>query len=549
MKIFSFFCKKILPAAAVVFLACTAAPAQEFSPDRVEKDLEVIEARLVRSPDGQMLIDRGSSHGVQKGDLWSIYPQSGTVKDPETGDNLGEFASRIAVCRVTRPAEKLSAVDIKCLRPDCSVEPGFRAYRNEGITARFIDKTGGFYEHYKSLRLRLQHLDWEGYEKDGSGSPEDSRFSHELVFAADQEGITLWSGTELRAVYSAEGRGRDESEVRKPSPASDKASQAPEFRKIAELDEKVDNIGIARTEDDKTPFLLGFGGRKIRAMDMEGNQIHDYEYKGFGEPVSMSASGGDLLALNVYKPDSGMSSMVLKLTGTGFEKVADNISYALAFMQNPAAEGSPELWGQRFSRSELLLPVVHRLVIEDGSAVKENDITVPRGYSVFSGFYADLNGNGIREKGFFSPGGKLVVRESQDKIWESYEKVSAPAAKLLVNDPDYQEAAPDRLDIWSQPAVFRYNEATCAAVSMNSTGLIQAVTGGSGKAGVGVFCPSGSSYRLERLDGDFQGEIKDVCVYEDRLLVCAEQSGFSGSQEGCSIFSMPLSGAAAGMGG
>jgi hypothetical protein len=420
-------------------------------------------------------------------------------------------------------------------------------FRYKHVKARFIDQPGTFFGQYKALRLRLDHLDWRGYEKGSDRLCSNPPSLWEVVFVAGDDGLTLWTGGELRAVYTTAQDDRAEA-VGSSAPGEPTAPTQPvyplepaAFREVARVRETIRNIGSGRSAKNQTPYLVWLADRTLTAADRNGVPVHRYTYEGFGRPLSMSLSGGDLVALNVFVPDSGMASMILKITDAGFRKVAENIPYVLAFMHDPQKKGGTELWGQRFSRSELLLPVVHKLRIDGGSVAPAGSVDVPFGYSLLGGFWADLNGNGVAEHGFFNPGGRLAVYESGEKIWESREKFSPPAGTLLVSDPEYPEGAPQRLEIWSRPAVFRHAGRTCAAMILNRDWLAEMIGGGHGGGQISFFYAEQGSYRFGRPAGDFTGVVLDVSVFEDNLLLCTTEGGSLVSDGRSRILSVPLS--------
>lgn len=536
-----------MPAIFALGLGCATAGAQHLSLDRIEADLAVIKARVVEGPKGYTIIDKGHSSGVQKGDLWSLYSAAGDVFDPQTGKKIGEFSVPAVLCRAVQVQGSFAAVETKCLAEECIIEPGMEAFRYKHAGARFIDPTGAFFELYKALRLRLDHLDWHGYEKGADRLRSNPPSLWEVVFVAGDDGLTLWSGGELRAVYTTADDDRAEAPgssqpgepavLTRPAPFLEPAG----FREIARVNETIRNIGAGRSAKSQSPYLVWLAGRTVSAADRNGRPVHKYTYQGFGRPVSMSVSGRDLVALNVLVPDSGMASMILKITDAGFRKVAENIPYLLAFMQDPQNKGGTELWGQRFSRSEMLLPVVHKLRIAEGSATRAGSVDVPFGYSLLGAFFADLNGNGVAEHGFFNPGGRLAVYESGEKIWESREKFSAPAGTLLVSDPEYPEGAPRRLEVWSRPVVFRHAGRTCAAMTLKRAGWAQMIGGGAEAGQIGIFCAAQASYRLGLPAGDLNGSVHDVSVVEDSLLVCTAEGGSLSSGGSSRILSVPIS--------
>lgn len=558
--------KVFFACAAILIAAFCTARAEGFDTGRIEKALAMQKARVIQGPDDRMLVNKGSGDQVEKGDIFCIYASGQAVTDPETGKNLGSYAAPEAFGRVVRTSEKFAEIRLRCLAPDCGIEDGQAAVRFSDVPARFMDVDGTHFSDYTAIRAGLSHLDWQGYTEaaDSGDAQEASAFS--VVFAAQADRLTLWSGGEIKAVYSRADSGRqapgaaDSSQDRPRAEASRRdagtsgksavpglalpsmadAVKAEDFRAVTSRKEVTRNIGVVQTAGTQRPYLLCLGSRKIEARALEGGKRFEYTYEGFGEVVSMSVSGRSLAAVNVYVPDKGMRSVVLELTDSGFHVVADNIAYVLSFMHSPGEGGEPELWGQRFTMADLFLPAVYRLHIKGGAVSRGEKISVPFGYSLFGAFFADVNGNGTREHGFFNPGGRLALYESGQAVWQSNDRFTAGGTDLQVRDPADSDAAPDRVEIWSQPALFRQNGAVLAAAALNRSGLSDFFGGGASQGTVGILQFTGSGYQLRPLADHFQGAIRDVHVWQGELLICVSE-GELVSQKGRShVLALPL---------
>ena len=486
--------KVFFACAAIIIAAFCTARAAGFDTGRIEKAVAPQKARVIQGAEGRMLVNKGSRDQVEKGDIFCIYASGQTVTDPETGKNLGAYAAPEAFARVVRTSEKFAEIRVRCLAPDCNIEDGQAAVRFRDVPARFMDVDGTHFSDYTAIRAELPHLDWQGYagDVDPGDAQEAAEFS--VVFAAQADRLTLWRGGEIKAVYTraysdrhtpgsaASSQDRPKTKASRHDAGTQGKSAVPglalpsmadsvkaeDFRAVASRKEVTRNIGVVQTAGSQRPYLLCLGSRKIEARALDGGKRFAYTYEGFGEVVSMSVSGRSLAAVNVYVPAEGMRSVVLELTDSGFRTAAENIPYVLSFMHPHGEGGKPELWGQRFSPADLLLPAVYRLEIkEDGSVSRGEKIAVPFGYSLFGAFFADLNGSGTRGHGFFNPGGRLVLYESGQAVWQSNDRFAPGGTDLQVRDPADSEAAPDRVEIWSQPALFRQDGAFLAAAALN----------------------------------------------------------------------------------
>ncbi|MBS3755087.1 MAG: hypothetical protein KGY56_05245 [Desulfobacterales bacterium] len=566
MKIFAWIPKVFFVCAAMIMAAFCTARAAGFDTGGIEKALAPREARVIQGPEDRMLVNKGSQDQVEKGDIFCIYASGQAVTDPETGQNLGSYAEPEAFGRVVRTSEKFAEIRVWCLELDCSIEPGQAAVRFKEVPAWFLDVDGTHFSDYTAIRAELSYLDWQGYTRNADPGDAQEAAEFAVVFAAQADRLTLWSGGEVKAVYTGAdsvrespgaaaslkdrpraGAARGDTGTRGKSavpglalPSMADAVKAEDFRAVASRKEVTRNIGVVQTVKTQKPYLLCLGSRKIEARALEGGKRFDYTYEGFGEVVSMSVSGRSLAAVNVYVPEAGMRSVVLKLTGSGFRVAAENLPYVLSFMHSPGDSSEPELWGQRFTPADLLLPAVYRLHIKGGSVNRGEKISVPFGYSLFGAFFADFNGNGTRAHGFFNPGGRLVLYESGQAVWQSNDRFAAGGTDLQVRDPANSDAAPDRVEIWSQPALFRQDGAVLAAAELNRSGLSDFFGGGASQGAVGILKFTGSGYQLRPLADHFQGAIRDVHVWQGDLLICVSEGALLSQKGQSHILALPL---------
>ncbi len=507
--------------------------------DETARDLSRLEARLIEGPGEGFLLNRGSRDQVQKGDLWTIYSPGESVVDPVSGADLGTYSSPLAVARVTRAAEKFAELAVRCLKKECDLQAGLEAVRFQDIQALYLDEKASTFSQYKKMRKKLDHLDWQGYMRKGERLPEQLSSPFKVVLAAAGNSLTLWSGGELLSIYPRSVKKpvrQSAGERGQPSSSSPATSSVPESAGLDQtgfatetavkeaggtisLDQPVYSIGIT-TFPGKRSYLLYLGDRTVQARALQGKKKHQYTYEGFGSVVNMSVAHDGLLALNIYVPDKGMRSKILRLTDAGFQAIIENIDYVLSFGRDPADGGKARLLGQPLDHDDLLRSVAYRLEIRKDRVVRVETLDPPPGYSLFGAFQTDLNGNGVDEIGYFNPGGRLVLYESGRKIWESSSGPAGALRTLLIGDPDYDDAAPSELEVWSQPEVFRHGDRTYVAFALNQQDSWMGLVGGGPREGtVGFLYYGENSYRLHLPVHRFPGPVQDLHIHNDELLV------------------------------
>jgi hypothetical protein len=539
---------------AMIMVPGTAGAGQKeasslFSIDKMENQFSKLTGRIIDGPQGHLLLNRGSVQGVKQGDVWTLFLSPRPVKDPETGEILGQFAPPAALARIRQVHERFSEVDVKCLENnDCDISSGTRAVRYQNVKAWFADKDSPAPDLYAQLQKRFNHLDWQAHDSEVLLQPEKDPFAHGVVFEVSHEMLTVWSGGQLRETYRLFQQAPAGNQPSAHSPAAGIADmpgmgtplEVTGFAPVISIDQKIRHMGVARSSDSETVWLIVLSQSRITAQSLSGDKSFDFDYSGFGQMVNLSAAGNHLLAVSIFDQDAGMRSMLLEITDTGFKKKAENIDYLLAFIKGADPDDPAQLWGQRFSLKDLLLPVVYRLEVENDSVLRGSRIEVPYGFSLMGSFSGDFNGNGIAELGFFNKCGQLMICEKNEVVWESSEKFAGSHGSFLVQDPDDPGAAPAKVEIRGQPAVFTINNRICAALALNQAGLSTMIGGGPSQGTVGVFSGQRSYYRLEKIADRFQGSIQDVAVSGDKLLICVAEGGLFSRKGRCHIISVPL---------
>lgn len=573
--------KKCFLALFLVGLMATLAGAganfpANFPMEALQQDLGEKSARLISGPQDQLLVNKGENAGIQKGDLFTVYAPGSPVIDPQTGKRLGELAEPLAVCQAEEVHPRFAEVRIYCLQPECKVASGLEAVRFRDVKVTYLDAAADTFSHYKSLRAALRHLDWQGYAA-VSGKEAEKRLQKankgtdqrvpELTLTAGRDRLTLWAGSEILAVYpagdSAESKahraeqptasGKSAAGAPPPGMAASEAQslkaatvpgttteiKARNIRVMASQERVVHNFGVTVPAGQKQPYLVTLSGVEIQARALNADDGHQYAYDGFGEVVNMSVAPDGRLALNIFVPGEGMRSKLLLLSEEGFRPLAADISYILAFMPDPAGSGQAQLWGQRFSQADLFIPSVYRLKVENNGLTRAGSIPVPHAFSLFGAFHADVNANGTPECGFFNPGGRLAVYEAAEKKWQSSASFAGSLKTLLIDDPENDDMAPREIQVWSQPAFFRYQQKAYVACALNQGGIASMLGQSPRQGTVGLLDSPGRGFRLRPLENRFSGPIQDVFFWRDQLLVCVVEGGVFNKSGPSHILSLP----------
>ncbi|MFP3984209.1 MAG: hypothetical protein ACLFV2_11035 [Desulfurivibrionaceae bacterium] len=194
------------------------------------------------------------------------------------------------------------------MKKNCTVEAGYKAVRFRDIKALYLDKSGSGFQEYKILRMSVSHLDWQGYEESAGQLPEKRSFPFQVILVAGKDNLTLWSGGELLAIYPSFLKNSGRSAGEKPEPlraqAADSLSEksglkqggiareieAQDFRSVATLEKAVYNVGVTRTQESESPYLLYLADRSVYARSLQDGEEHRYSYQGFGEVINLSVA-------------------------------------------------------------------------------------------------------------------------------------------------------------------------------------------------------------------------------------------------------------------
>ena len=503
--------------------------------DKLVKDLKVADAALISFPNGLFMINKGSSAGVRKGELWTIFSAGEVVKDPATGKKLGFLQVPAAEAKVTSIAENFSQVSIKLHDKSKKIKSGMAVKRFDKVDTTFQDSDGSNFADYEILRTKLPHLNWKAYLKDKNGFKDAGTYNGILITVLKKR-LTVWCGGEVLGIYKLEtdtlaGPARDSGAaqrttahmrperlllpgIRTPSLNREVALQSYTF--IKTFDNLIYNIKICKI--DGRPYYIYLTEQGLYAQATDGSKRFQYNYDGFGDVVSAYIRPDGLIALNILVQYKGMESQVLRFKDNKFNLVADNIHYILGFL-DLNGNGDPEsLIGQEYNQENFYGINIYLLEVKKKSIKKTKRLSLPSGFELFGSFRADLDGNGKDETGFYNLGRKLNLYEKGKKKWGFLSPLGGSLQSFYISLSD-NEAILRNIVVWSEPAVINLGTQKGVALATNKSNLISRVVDiNPNEGGVAILlADKAGRFFLSSIDVNFQGPVQSVFLYNDML--------------------------------
>lgn len=167
------------PAIMLLLLATTA---QATLPAGLAESLRAVDGIVIKSNNGECLIDLGALNGVREGDLVAVLEAGEDVKHPVTGVSLGHIDRAKTLLRIVRIKPDFSwAIQ---LDPKVVIQPTDPVRRLAEVPSVFIDQRGDGHPFFNELQQALPHLAWQPWGATSLGGPG-------LVFTLNGQTLTV----------------------------------------------------------------------------------------------------------------------------------------------------------------------------------------------------------------------------------------------------------------------------------------------------------------------------------------------------------------------
>lgn len=504
---------------------------------RLVEDLKVADAALISFPNGLFLLNKGSSGGVKKGELWTVFSAGESVKDPVTGKKLGFFQVPVAKAKITSIAENFSQISLKLHDKSQKIKSGLTARRFDKIETLFQDSDGSHFSGYETLRAKLPHLNWKGYLNNKKEFKTAAGYSGILITVL-KDRLTVWCEGEVLGIYKLKAenlssRSYTEIDIAKRTaaqirpdrlllpgirtPGLNREAALQSYNFVKTFDDLIYNIKIC--EIDGLPYYIYLTRQGIYAQKTDGSgQVVQYKYNGFGEIAGISIGQNGLIALNILVKYKGMESQVLKFENNKFNLLADNIHYILGFFDLNGNGHSESLIGQEYNQENFYGLNRYHFQIKKKSIKKGKRFPSLSGFELFGSFQVDLDGNGKNEVGFYNIGRKLNIYEDGKKKWGLLSPLGGSLQSFQISRSD-DEAILRNIIVWSEPAILNMGTQKGVAMVTNKSNIISSVIDiNPHEGGVAILLADKTGrFFLNSIDINFQGPVQSVFFYNDML--------------------------------
>jgi len=558
-----------LPSLTFIFFSLLCLPlfAANFKDiESFKKDLSQMEASVIVVQKGVYTINKGIDNGIKQGELWTLYGEGIAVKDPKTGEFLGNTANPSGYIIVTRPQQHFSEIEIKC-KGKCDIKNNMTAKRFTDIPAVLYDTSDLGADFYDKIRGILPNLQWKGREV--VTDPLKLKIPKEnLAFVAKSNGITLWSGGEVIGFYEF---GQEETTQKQASPYSTKVSpyvsvpgisgissstgaipglrasgirqqvMISSYRPVGSLDQLVFNLEIFELEKGGSPHFVYFFDNTLYVQSINSAKRYTYTYNGFGDIVSISAGPMGVIALNIYIKEEGVRSRILQFSGEGFMEIVKDEAYLFEFFDIDSNGEKETLLGQNYDSKDFFGPGLWKLKITDKSLKRIDKFSAPSIFQLNGALIYDIDRNGILDVGFYLPARKFIVYQGNTVKWESPESLGGSIKSIIFEENPGMQVSPTRtLIFWSQPAVLSHKDINAIVIPANE-GTIWSMVGGSPKrGGVGIIAPYAGGYRYHQLGTQFEGPVQSVFIYKDELYIVVVEGNFFMKRGRTHVLAVPV---------
>lgn len=517
--------------------------------------LSPFKATLASGGQGRFVIDKGSSEGIKKGDLFTIYSKGDAIKDAK-GKVLGETSTAIAKAKIVRVEPDYAEISYNCIQNKCNLSAGLEAVRFKDASASFIDVKGQGYELYEWLRANLSFMNWQLYQQ-AIELPQPNQVALQsqdaVVFVVRDGAVSVWSGGEtigsfaqkepLPTKVQAEAQSDRQSYVPGVSATRMGRLSLENIRHVGSLGFLTDHMEIVQMGKGAALYFVYLSKNTVYVQEAGKKERSTYHFTGFGDVMNISIGQNGMIALNIFSKTDGFISQLLRYNeqnGT-IEVLEKDIPYFFSFMDLNADGEKETLAGQNHDKDSFWGSAIYRFEF-NGKEVKKAGKFVA--YSLFNlngSFVGDFKGTGKDIYGYYNEGKKLVIADLKNEIWESSETLGGSVKAVYYDSPGPSSTVTQRnMIVWSQPALISTGGKTVAALAANEASMWNIIGGAPQKGTVGILYFSGGRVLFQKLPVDFTGPIQSVFVYKDELYVVVVDGNFFSGNGQTYIVAIPL---------
>jgi hypothetical protein len=539
----------------------TVIPAQAGLIERITEDLKPLSGYIVKSVKNEFIIDLDQSHGISRGDLFSVVTVGEAVVHPVTGKVLGSLEETKGILQVTRLKQGYSYARI--LEKSANIKPGDPIRRFENLPAITWDYTENGRAFFDQLQSALPGLEWQDYDSAQLTKPEKLLLppgqSASIYFILTDSGIEV-RGPKFLVLHKYDLPPSLSAIVKKspqPSVTIPEGKKDMGFSAVFEAAQTIGNLpGVTLMAD-----FVKFDDQLLLATT-DGSEIYVFEVADNLKRITnlQIPVAAQILALNWWLPVEGKSpylavvawsdrkvvSTIFRFYGGRLTAIKGNLPRILGtFDLN--GDGRPEtLLGQTFDSEDFFGTNIRKLFFKDEKIKSERPpIFLPRGFTVLGSQIADLTGDGKLESTFVRSG-ILYIYLGKKQLYASQKEMGGTISVLT-----YEKNLLTK-DIMTQTAAF---EISPVATDFDGDGRMELLVVSSDKTFFTVtgITPNVNNTRLAVLkyqEGRFvkgtigekiERPIQGLTVSDERVLFVISEPGSIFGKEGSShLLGYPL---------
>ncbi len=517
--------------------------------------LSPVKATLASGQDSRFFLDKGSSAGIKKGDLFTVYAKGKAIKDAK-GKVIGDELTVLAKAKATKVEPDYTEISYECIQGKCSLMTGLEAVRFKEAPALFIDVKGQGYELYEWLRVRLDHMNWQVYQQ-AQELPLPAQIASQskdsVVFVAREGAVSVWSGGETLGSFAPKEPSPDKMQTEQqptrqgyvPGVAASRTGRLSieNMRHVGSLGFLTDHMEIVPVGDSSALYFIYLSKNTVYVQEAGKKERATYSFTGFGDVMNISIGQNGLIALNIFSKTDGFVSRLLKYNpqnGT-IDALEKDIHYFLSFMDMDADGDKETLLGQNYDTDSFWGAAIYRFEFNGKEVKKAGKFTAPSLFNLNGSLVGDLKGTGKDIYGFYNEGRNLVVSDIKGEIWSSNESLGGSIKAVYYDSPGSSSAVTQRnMIVWSQPALINTGGRTVAALVANESTMWNIIGGPPQKGTVGILYFSGGRVVFQKLPVEFTGPIQSVFVHKDELYAVVVDGNFFTGNGQTYIVAIPL---------
>ena len=422
------------------------------------KKLSPVTATILEINGNSLLLDQGTIHGIQPGDLFQVYSKGKPFAGSKGGRPIGYLKKPSSIIQVTKTKSHRSWA--KVISGKGPFFKGMPATRFSDIKSVIIRNDPNWYSQAdeKKIMSSLSSLQWKTPLELGTRELNNNLFGHldvDVILLLGPSSIKLYTpGPYLLYEHNIASASHVNSGIKQPSiketPASLLLLGLTDKKIIGKLPDPAIQIlvdDLDKKKGEEIIYLLP-SGIYIAPFKRAGKTV-SYIFSRPSHPVSFSISpGNNWIAVNITMDSIGMKSILLRYEDGIIKKIQDDINLWLYFKNTGATKKDYVLLGQSFDNVSNFGAKIFKLKAEENGLEYEKAISLPPGSNIANSFFCDLNGNKLTETIVIKEPSKISIFESNKLIWSSRDE------KTDSETPRTNDTAPVLvLDEWPKDCV------------------------------------------------------------------------------------------------